>query len=80
MDVKVTVTDLNDNAPVFSAGAYSGSVAENSAVGVSVLSVVATDADLGLNADITFTLDASTAAGARADTFLQVCLFVCFIV
>ena len=72
VNVTITITDINDNPPIFSATTYSGSVAENSAVGTSILSVVATDADIGVNAAITFTLDASTTAGAKADTFLQV--------
>lgn len=72
VNVTVTITDINDNPPVFSATTYAGSVAENTAVGTSVLSVAATDADIGANAAITFTIDASTTAGAKADTSLQV--------
>ena len=72
VNVTVTITDINDNPPIFSAATYTGTVAENTAVSSSVLTVAATDADIGVNADITFTIDASTTAGARADTFLQV--------
>lgn len=71
-NITIIITDVNDNPPVFSVTAYTGSVQENSAVDASVLTVVATDVDIGANAAITYTLDTSTAAGTKADTFLKV--------
>ncbi|XP_076447241.1 protocadherin Fat 4-like [Babylonia areolata] len=72
VNVTITITDINDNPPIFSAATYTGTVAENTAVDTSILTVTATDADIGTNADITYAIDTSTTAGARARTFLKV--------
>lgn len=45
--VTVTLTDVNDNAPVFSKQQYSVMVAEDSAVNTLLTRVSATDVDLG---------------------------------
>ncbi|KAI9525096.1 hypothetical protein NQZ68_012610 [Dissostichus eleginoides] len=45
MDINVKVIDQNDNKPAFSQGTYLGEVAEDSATGLEVIKVVATDAD-----------------------------------
>jgi hypothetical protein len=50
----VTVTDINDNAPVFSGVPYSVEVVENRPAGTSVLTVAATDADIGENSIVSF--------------------------
>ncbi|KAL3270161.1 hypothetical protein HHI36_009218 [Cryptolaemus montrouzieri] len=55
-DVEITVTDVNDNYPVFKQSSYSGSVPEDALVGTSVVQVSATDADVGLNGKIRYTL------------------------
>ncbi|XP_049823743.1 protocadherin-like wing polarity protein stan isoform X2 [Aethina tumida] len=55
-DVEITVTDVNDNYPVFKQPSYSGSVLEDALVGTSVVQVSATDADVGLNGRIRYTL------------------------
>lgn len=47
--VMVTVTDCNDNAPVFSSTEYHTQVSENSLVGTRLLQVSAYDPDLGTN-------------------------------
>lgn len=54
--VSIIVGDVNDNPPVFGEDAYSVSIAENQPVGTSVLTILATDADAGSNADITYGL------------------------
>lgn len=38
-DVEISVSDINDNAPVFLKQSYSGSVSEDALVGTSVLQV-----------------------------------------
>lgn len=48
-DVEISVTDVNDNVPVFEASQYQGSVIEDVLIGTSVLKVTATDIDIGLN-------------------------------
>ncbi|CAG9761162.1 unnamed protein product [Ceutorhynchus assimilis] len=55
-DVEISVTDVNDNYPQFKQPAYSGSVSEDALVGTSVVQVAATDADIGLNGRIRYTL------------------------
>ncbi|XP_040892286.1 protocadherin-23 [Toxotes jaculatrix] len=47
--VMVTVTDCNDNAPVFSSTEYHAQVSENSQVGTRLVQVSAQDPDLGIN-------------------------------
>ncbi|XP_067354486.1 protocadherin-23 isoform X2 [Channa argus] len=47
--VMVTVTDCNDNAPVFSSTEYHAHVSENSQVGAMLVQVSAQDPDLGTN-------------------------------
>lgn len=55
-DVEISVIDVNDNYPVFKQPSYSGSVLEDALVGTSVVQVSATDADVGLNGRIRYTL------------------------
>uniref|UniRef100_G3UAZ3 Protocadherin gamma subfamily C, 5 n=1 Tax=Loxodonta africana TaxID=9785 RepID=G3UAZ3_LOXAF len=52
--IRVTVLDVNDNAPVFSQPEYRVSVPENMPVGTRILTVTATDADEGYNAQIAY--------------------------
>ncbi|XP_056135724.1 protocadherin-23 [Lampris incognitus] len=47
--VMVTVTDVNDNAPVFSSAEYYAQVSENSLAGTWLVQVSAHDPDLGIN-------------------------------
>ncbi|CAK6972385.1 protocadherin-23 [Scomber scombrus] len=47
--VMVTVTDCNDNAPIFSSTEYHAQVSENSQVGTRLIQVSAQDPDLGIN-------------------------------
>ncbi|XP_076020947.1 protocadherin beta-15-like [Genypterus blacodes] len=52
--VHVTVLDANDNAPVFSQALYRASLPENSPIGTVVITVSASDADEGLNGEVTY--------------------------
>ncbi|KAM4732169.1 protocadherin gamma-A12-like isoform 37-T37 [Anableps anableps] len=52
--IHVTVLDANDNSPVFSQAVYKASLPENSPVGTVVVTVSATDADEGVNGDVTY--------------------------
>ncbi|XP_062613100.1 protocadherin beta-13-like [Saccostrea cucullata] len=53
----VDVLDVNDNAPQFSETIYRRSVRENNRFGEIVLKVSATDADIGNNSKIVYSLD-----------------------
>ncbi|XP_034400131.1 protocadherin beta-15-like [Cyclopterus lumpus] len=54
--IHVTVLDANDNAPVFSQAVYKASLRENSPLDTIVVTVSATDADDGVNGDVTYDL------------------------
>lgn len=51
-DVIITVLDVNDNRPRFSRKVYEKTIAENVSVGMSILQLAASDADIGLNANL----------------------------
>uniref|UniRef100_A0A7N8YQL5 Protocadherin gamma-A10-like n=1 Tax=Mastacembelus armatus TaxID=205130 RepID=A0A7N8YQL5_9TELE len=55
--IHVTVLDANDNAPVFSQAVYKASLPENSPVDTVVVTVSASDADEGINGDVTYEFD-----------------------
>ncbi|XP_073342628.1 protocadherin gamma-A11-like [Pagrus major] len=55
--IHVAVLDANDNVPVFSQTVYKASLPENSPLHTSVITVSATDADEGLNSEITYEFD-----------------------
>ncbi|XP_008302190.1 protocadherin gamma-A11-like, partial [Stegastes partitus] len=52
--IHVTVLDANDNAPVFSQAVYKASLPENSPLDTVVVTVSASDADEGVNGDVTY--------------------------
>ncbi|XP_046505222.1 protocadherin gamma-B2-like, partial [Equus quagga] len=52
--IRIKVTDANDNPPVFSQNVYKVSLRENLPPGTSVLKVTAIDQDEGINAEITY--------------------------
>uniref|UniRef100_A0AAQ5Y2V9 Cadherin domain-containing protein n=2 Tax=Amphiprion ocellaris TaxID=80972 RepID=A0AAQ5Y2V9_AMPOC len=52
--IHVTVLDANDNVPVFSQAVYKASLPENSPLDIIVINVSATDADEGVNGDVTY--------------------------
>ena len=54
--VLIRVTDINDNPPVFLEVGYFGLVLENTTIGVDILPLSASDADIGVNADIVFSI------------------------
>lgn len=55
-NITVKVEDQNDNDPHFELSKYVATIAEDVSVGTSVLTVKATDADLGINAKIIYSL------------------------
>ncbi|XP_027131700.1 protocadherin beta-15-like, partial [Larimichthys crocea] len=55
--IHVSVLDANDNVPVFSQTVYKASLAENSPLDTLVITVSATDADEGLNSEVTYGFD-----------------------
>ncbi|XP_060904084.1 protocadherin gamma-A11-like isoform X9 [Labrus mixtus] len=55
--IHVIVLDANDNVPVFSQTVYKASLPENSPLDTLLITVSATDADEGLNGEITYGFD-----------------------
>ncbi|XP_071532452.1 fat-like cadherin-related tumor suppressor homolog isoform X3 [Panulirus ornatus] len=56
----VTVSDVNDNPPEFVRKLHETTVAENTAVGTEVLRVMATSRDIGINAEISYSIQHTT--------------------
>ncbi|XP_058506510.1 protocadherin gamma-A11-like [Solea solea] len=52
--IHVTVLDANDNTPVFSQAVYKASLPENAPPDTVVINISATDADDGINGDVTY--------------------------
>ncbi|XP_069749521.1 protocadherin-11 X-linked [Narcine bancroftii] len=63
--LQITVTDVNDNRPVFKESEVDVRIPENAPVGTSVLQLHATDADLGPNAVVRFSFSNQVSALAR---------------
>ena len=55
--ITVQLMDVNDNAPKFESNPYRVSVAENAALGSSIVQVAARDVDSGGSADISYSFD-----------------------
>ncbi|NWV80355.1 PCDGC protein, partial [Dasyornis broadbenti] len=58
--IRVTVLDVNDNAPEFSQSEYTVGLPEDVSVGSTLVTVTATDADDGLNGHVKYSLKAIT--------------------
>lgn len=56
MSVNITVTDVNDNAPVFTDNNYNITVRENVTIGTTILTIKATDKDIGENGRVSYRL------------------------
>nr|XP_060628736.1 neural-cadherin-like [Anolis sagrei ordinatus] len=54
--VCVNITDVNDNVPFFTSSTYEVSVPEGAGIGTSVMQVLATDADSGLNGEVHYSI------------------------
>ena len=54
LNITVSVSDINDNRPVFSQDVYSATLHENVAAGTTVIKVFATDLDEGTNGEVLY--------------------------
>ena len=59
-NITITLIDINDNPPVFNPRSYTGSIAENTNETTPLFTVSATDADIGTNAVIRYSLSISS--------------------
>lgn len=63
MKLVIHISDENDNPPVFTQGIYTGTIPENVPSGFLVTQVNTTDADIGINAEHTFTITGGDGVG-----------------
>jgi ApbE superfamily uncharacterized protein (UPF0280 family) len=63
MILHVNITDINDNSPVFSAQVPAQTVSETAGISDLITQVGATDSDLGVNAEISFTITTGNTDG-----------------
>ncbi|CAG5110053.1 Oidioi.mRNA.OKI2018_I69.chr2.g4502.t1.cds [Oikopleura dioica] len=56
-NVKILITDINDNAPFFRHGQYNLQIDENNSPGVTVAQILAEDLDEGPNAEISYSIN-----------------------
>lgn len=66
VDLTILVLDVNDNAPVFQRREFTVTVPEDVAVGTEVQRVLATSADIGPNAEITYRIRSGNELGKFA--------------
>uniref|UniRef100_A0A8C4SG84 Protocadherin 1 gamma 13 n=1 Tax=Erpetoichthys calabaricus TaxID=27687 RepID=A0A8C4SG84_ERPCA len=60
--ITLEISDVNDNSPIFEKQSYSASLMENNTPGMSIISILAKDADWERNARITYRLGESSAS------------------
>ncbi|KAM4732197.1 protocadherin alpha-3-like [Anableps anableps] len=70
--VSILVSDVNDNAPLFSEGVIKVSVRENSAVGAVLKRVTATDADNEQNSKVSYSFLQSAGNGIPLSTLVNI--------
>ncbi len=66
------LSDVNDNPPVFAQPSYSVEIAENNAPNVPLLSVSASDPDVGENSTIYFSILESEALGRSVSSYVYI--------
>ncbi|XP_018592674.2 protocadherin gamma-C5-like [Scleropages formosus] len=70
--ITVSISDVNDNPPVFSLPSYSVYVNENGAPGEILFTVSASDSDLGDNAKISYTILDSKVQDASVSSYVYI--------
>lgn len=68
----VRLSDVNDNAPVFSQNSYSVDVAENNSPGTPIVSISASDPDVGDNARLSYSILPSTVHGSPISSYVYI--------
>ncbi|XP_072573580.1 protocadherin gamma-A11-like isoform X8 [Paramormyrops kingsleyae] len=66
------LSDINDNAPVFERKTYTAHVMENNAVGASIFTIKASDADTGNNAHLSYFLVDTEINGILTSSYISV--------
>lgn len=68
----VKLSDVNDNAPVFSQPSYSVDIPENNALNTPIAEVSASDPDLGENSRISYSILPSTVLGSPISSYVYI--------
>lgn len=63
VDVKITISDINDNKPLFNKSPYLARIDEDAIIGTSVVTVFAKDDDIGLNKEVTYVIKTGNEQG-----------------
>ncbi|XP_057177616.1 protocadherin beta-16-like isoform X43 [Triplophysa rosa] len=72
VSLRVQISDVNDNAPIFEKSNYETYVVENNTPGVSIFTVKASDSDWSQNARVTYVLEDSTFNGVSVSSYASV--------
>ncbi|XP_043106968.1 protocadherin beta-16-like isoform X45 [Puntigrus tetrazona] len=72
VSLRVQITDVNDNAPVFEKSHYEASVLENNTPGLSIFTVKASDSDWNQNARVSYILEDSSVNGVSVSSYVSV--------
>ncbi|KAM4036050.1 protocadherin gamma-C5-like isoform 5-T5 [Anomaloglossus baeobatrachus] len=70
--VTLGVSDINDNAPVFTQSTYNAFIKENSDAGTLLCTVSATDLDEGVNSDLVYSIVESQIDGSSVSSFVYI--------
>ncbi|XP_073505776.1 protocadherin gamma-C5-like isoform X3 [Phyllobates terribilis] len=70
--VTLRVSDINDNAPVFTQSTYNAFITENSDPGTLLCTVSATDLDEGVNSDLVYSIIESQIDGSSVSSFVYI--------
>ncbi|XP_078087811.1 protocadherin gamma-A10-like [Mustelus asterias] len=71
-NIRVEVSDINDNAPRFTQSLYTASVMENNVIGASVFSISAFDPDVGQNAQLKYSVLETQVENASVSTYISI--------
>lgn len=63
LQVRVLITDINDNGPYFPPGGYSVKISEGAKANSEVIAAVAKDPDAGSNSQLTYELISGNTGG-----------------
>ncbi|XP_075715453.1 protocadherin gamma-C5-like [Rhinoderma darwinii] len=70
--VTLSVSDINDNAPVFTQSTYNAFITENSDPGTLLCTVSATDLDEGVNSELVYSIVESQIDGSSVSSFVYI--------
>ncbi|XP_053542758.1 protocadherin gamma-A11 isoform X36 [Ictalurus punctatus] len=70
--LRLHISDVNDNAPVFERKNYEAYVVENNTPGLSIFTVKASDVDSNQNARVSYILEESTVNGVPESSYVSV--------